>query len=333
MKAVTVIVSPRERYSSVLGTLREIRQTVPPGTRVILIEGGSPRWVRRKLSVLTQELEVDWVSLPEPVLPNVARNIGIDMTESEYIAFVDNDLLFEDGWLEALVATAERESADAVAPLICIGPPRASIIHHAGGELYTKVGTTGRPVVSERHRLMNVPLEDFDALEAPMENQVCEFHCFVVRTDLFLKIGPLDERLITREQMDFALRCLAVGARVLFEPNSIVTYSARDAFSKGDLGYHLFRWADSLVVKSLDAFESSWSTFLDRERIRVSWVSQHRKRAVKSAFPIFDRLLPGMVFEWGVRALESSVERRVKRMTGGLRTPKDLKIRADELVS
>ena len=54
-----------------------------------------------------------------------------------------------------------------------------------------------------------------------------EFHCLFVRSDFLRKIGFLDERLITREQNDFALRTRHAGGRVGFEPKAIVTYNAK----------------------------------------------------------------------------------------------------------
>jgi hypothetical protein len=177
-----------------------------------------------------------------------------------------------------------------VAPLICIGPPRAKTIHHAGGMLeLRRLG--GKVVIKENHRLMDTPIANFSDEAAPPENQVGEFHCILVRRSLMEKIGPLGERLITREQMDFALRCLSQQAVVRFEKKSIVTYSAKVKFSREDLANHLFRWADVLAVQSISAFEGSWGIELDQDRIRFNWIANHRMRAFNSCFPFRRRVL------------------------------------------
>jgi hypothetical protein len=66
-----------------------------------------------------------------PLIPNEARNIGTDLVEIKYLAYRDNDIIYEPGWLQALEAHAERTGIPVVAPLICIGPPER-VIHHAG---------------------------------------------------------------------------------------------------------------------------------------------------------------------------------------------------------
>lgn len=309
MASVSVIVAPRERYSSVIETLQELFQTVPVETPIIVVEGGSPPHVKRKLSRLKAAHNFAWVSEPTPITPNRARNLGLQNATTKYVVFVDNDILFEPGWLDYLVARAEQDEADVVAPMICIGPPRAHLIHHAGGVL-TVDNDHERPVIKESHRLMNVPIKDFSELDAPPENEVCEFHCALVRRDLFGKIGALDERLITREQMDFALRCKLVNATVRFEKKSIVTYSAKERFRRRDVMYHLFRWSDELAVRSLDAFEQSWDTRLDRDRIRYRWIQSHRRRAILGAFPTL-RLLPERLRKHIVRFLERAATKGV----------------------
>lgn len=93
------------------------------------------------------------------VKPNGARNLGVARTTTEYVVIADNDIEYEPGWLDALEVHAEENGSAAVAPLICIGPPAATIIHHAGGMLSAET-VDGGVVLHERHRLMDVPLAD-----------------------------------------------------------------------------------------------------------------------------------------------------------------------------
>jgi hypothetical protein len=93
------------------------------------------------------------------VKPNEARNLGVAATASELVVIADNDIEYEPGWLDALESHAEENGSDAVAPLICIGPPAATTIHHAGGILKA-TRAAGGTQLSEAHRLMDVPLAD-----------------------------------------------------------------------------------------------------------------------------------------------------------------------------
>lgn len=206
------------------------------------------------------------------------------------------------------------------------------MIHHAGGviNLGSKNGTVQ---ISETHRLMNKRIEEFDESKAPVANQVAEFHCVLVRSDLFKQIGPLDERLVTREQVDFALRCLAVGATVTFEKGSVVTYHARERFRWGDLDYHLFRWAEPLVENSLTVFEKSWATSVDRERVRDSWIRNHRKKAITGAMPKVFARFPGRVKGRLIVLLEKRQEKRVAAVIDSLKAAPAVGETANEILS
>lgn len=325
---MSIVVSPRERFSSVVRTVEELKETVPESTEIVVVEGGAPVSVKRFLARAARAGTVRWIRQPKAVLPNVARNIGVAETNSEFVVFVDNDIVFEGGWLEALVERADSSEADVVAPLICIGPPRAMKIHHAGGTLQAEESSEGVRL-REIHRQMNVPLSDFDPESAPVENEVAEFHCFLVRRSFLEKMGPLDERLITREQMDFALRCRALGGRIVFENKSVVSYLAEERFSISDLRYHLFRWADCLAVSSMDAFEESWGVSLERERIRFGWIANHRGRAGRSALAWVPGWLTSLLQETLVRVLEGLAERDARRLIALLREP--LPLTADDV--
>ena len=295
---VTIVVSPRERFSSIVPSLRSLFASIPDSVRVIVVEGGTPEPIRAQLALLARTRPFDHLALDYMVTPNEARNLGARRVGTTFMVLADNDIEYEPGWLEALLANAERTGADAVAPLIFIGPLPEKTIHHAGGWLVVKPGD-GRPLVSEAHRLMDEEFETVrDALprEAPVENDICEFHCMLMRKDFFDRMGGLDERLITGEQVDLGLRAKALGATVTFERDSHVTYRARDPFVTSDLLYHLFRWSDHRAVQSMDAIEDTWNMQVKRHSLRYDWIAQHRARGARSAYPRLARLVGDRVF-------------------------------------
>jgi GT2 family glycosyltransferase len=286
----SVVVVPRERFTSLPVSLRSLFATIPEDVPVVVVEGGTPEATRSELDALSRERPFRHISLPYMVKPNEARNLGVAETSTEYVVIADNDIEYEAGWLDALERHAVEYDSDAVAPLICIGPPAATIVHHAGG-IVKATRTDGGVKLSEEHRLMNVPLARARTAPPEARNQVCEFHCMLARRRLLDDMGGLDERLITREQLDFAMRALVLDATVTFAEQSIVTYMARDAFDPIDLRYHLFRWSDRLVVESLDAIEETWGVELDRNMFRNRWTAGHRLRAAETTYPWKRRIL------------------------------------------
>ncbi len=283
----TIIVSPRERFSSVIASLESLFATIDPAVPVIVVEGGSPPQVKDQLKAMQSRRTFEWVSLDYMVIPNEARNIGGRMAKTEFVVFADNDIDYQPNWLERLEANADEHGSDAVAPLIFIGPSKDNLIHHAGGSLVLEE-RGGKVILREKHRLMNEPIAkveaELDAL-APVENEVCEFHLTFMRREFFERLGGFDERLITREQMDFGLRIKDLNAKITFEKNARVTYMAFEPFNPIDLEYHLFRWSDWRAVESIEVFEKTWGIPLNHKAIRYHWIEQHRDRAWASANP------------------------------------------------
>lgn len=288
----TIVVSPRERFTPVVLSLQSLFQTIPEDVRVIVVEGGSPEDVRTQLSHLQKTRVFEHIALSYWVTPNEARNIGARMTTTEFVAFCDNDIEYQAGWLDRLEENAVTNASDIVAPLTFIGPNDPPMIHQAGGVFYYSQSKTGI-VVNEKHRLGNELLPDVEGSlsnSAPLENEISEFHCMLMRKSFYDRMGGLDERLITREHMDLALRAKVLGAKVTFEKDSRVTYLGKVSFVETDILYHLFRWSDELACKSIAAFEESWDVKLESRRIRYSWIRNHRRRAVASLFPGLARL-------------------------------------------
>jgi GT2 family glycosyltransferase len=317
--STAVVVVPRERFSSLPASLRSLFASVGADVPIVVVEGGTPDATRRELVALQGERPFELISLGYMVKPNEARNLGVARTDTDYVVIADNDIAYEPGWLDALEEHAREHDSDAVAPLIFIGPPSATVIHHAGGMLSAERVEDGIRL-SEQHRLMDVPLAEVDGDLPEPHNHVVEFHCMLARRALLDEMGGLDERLVTREQIDFALRTVALGARTTFAEKAWVTYLARDAFDPIDLRYHLFRWADDFVVESLDALEEAWGVTVDRHMYRHSWAAAHRVRAAATAYPRRRRLLGEKRFARWVAGLEKKIVDEELALRGA-RTP------------
>ena len=287
MARTTVIVSPRERYSPIIESLQSLFSTISSDVPVIVV-GAYPVSLCEKLRELSRIRPFRHEARESPLIPNEARNIGTDFSETQYIAYCDNDMIYEPGWLQALEAHADRTGVEVVAPLICIGLPRARIIHQAGGVISVTVDDKGIHL----KETMNLKDRSINFLEGSNLRQITdtgEFHTIFVRTDFMRKIGVLDERLITREHIDFALRVMQAGGRIGFEQRAIVTQNAWSRLEPGDLSYHVFRWSHEHAVRSLDAFETTWGLYVDRNAILEGWIRNHRRERIMEEFATFRR--------------------------------------------
>jgi GT2 family glycosyltransferase len=304
----TIVVSPRERYSPTIESLTSLFQSIPPGVPVVVVDGAFPAALRAELQALAQTRPFHHETRSRPLLPNEARNIGIGLVETEFVVFTDNDVLYQPGWLEALEAHADRAGVEVVVPVTCIGPPAAKIIHQAGGVIYANRDKRGVRL-KEVHNLSKRPIEELKTANLPETTDTGEFHCIFARAAFVRRIGPLDERLITREHNDFALRTRHAGGRIGFEPNSVVTYNAMTRMQPGDLSYLVFRWNHRDAVKSLDAFQQVWGVTLHRRKILRGIRNRRRYRIIEELAHI--RRVTGSLFVKYVVA--PFVERRIMR--------------------
>ncbi len=263
----TVIVTQRERFGMTEESLNSLYENTQ-GADIIYVDGRSPK---RIASYLRGEADAGRITLLRHerfLTPNQARNIGVAAAKTRYVAFVDNDVVFTPGWLDKLIACAEEEGADIIAPLTCQGLPFHSEIHHAGGD-YAVGGDISGFFEADESRAFDevmhghgVKVADYDGPMERMETGTPEFHCVMARRDVFDRLGPLDEALMsTKEHIDFAMTVRRAGGKVMFEPSSVVTYvfpcRARP-LNFEDLPFFQLRWSDAYGRRSLEHFIRKW---------------------------------------------------------------------------
>lgn len=259
---ITIIVSPRERFSHARRSLESIYEHTQIPFKLIYVDGGSPRGVREYLREQSEARNFQLIRTECFLSPNQARNLGLAKADTEYVVFIDNDVEVSPGWLQQLATCADATQATVVCPLTCIGKPLGSKIHLAGGEarivLQVKGENTQRRV-HEKHYFVNRPVADVQDKLHRRQCEFAEFHCMLVRRSLFETIGPLDENLLsTREHIDFCLTLARVGGTVYCEPASVVTYVPEVLYRWADLAYFMLRWSDEWEVRSLKYFRQKW---------------------------------------------------------------------------
>jgi GT2 family glycosyltransferase len=265
---VTVVVSPRERFSYAQASLESIYEHTQTPFNLVYVDGGSPKSVRRYLAQKSTEKNFILLRTEHFLSPNQARNLGLTQVNTDYVVFVDNDLHVSAGWLAALLQCAQETNAAVVCPLTCIDQPLHEKIHLAGGEARIMLEFQGEKVrrrVHEKHYFVNRPVAE---VKDQLQRQRCEFaefHCMLVKREIFEKIGKLDEQLLsTREHIDFCLRVTRAGGTIYCEPSSVVTYVPEILHRWSDLAYFMLRWSDDWEIKSLKHFRKKWN--LDKDK-------------------------------------------------------------------
>lgn len=291
---VTVVVVPRERFNVSDLALETLYQHTAIPFKLIYVDGNSPTHIKRYLKKQAEQKGFHLIRTDRFLSPNQARNIALAHVDTQYVVFVDNDLLVTPGWLENLVQCADETGAWVVGPIYLEGKPEDQIIHMAGGEANFRQ-QRGRREFYEKHVFQRKRLPAVRSQLQRGVTELIEFHCTLVRTDVFEKLGPLDEKLMsTPEHIDLCLAVREAGGTVYFEPNSVVTYHTPPPFALTDLPYFFLRWSDVWNETSLEHFRTKWNLTADDPFIRANyrWARSHRRLAFKPLQNSINRFLP-----------------------------------------
>jgi GT2 family glycosyltransferase len=320
---VTIVMTSRERFSLTAESLERVYETAGYPFDLVYVDAGSPPVVARRVTELAARRGFQVVRVQHIISPNHARNLGIQNASGTYIAFVDNDVDFRDGWLAALVACAEEEKAAVVGPLYLQGPLADSVVHMAGGDM-TFEGTWGSRSFTQvqRHfldKLANVPAAELTRQEC----DIIEFHCALVRREVLSRVGWMDEGLLTtREHLDFCLRVQALGGKIYFEPAATMTYLTPPPFTGTDLRYFLIRWSDLWTRQTLVHFAQKYGitpAYVDRvaktrarrQHLVFQWLRPQLERRVgRSATDVLIKFL-ATVEPWYTQRLASAAYARL----------------------
>jgi GT2 family glycosyltransferase len=317
---VTIVVVPRERFSHALRSLESIYADTAFPFRLVYVDGRSPRKVRRGLERRASELGFRLIRENRYLTPNQARNIGLREVRTKYVVFIDNDALVSPGWLAPLVRCAEETGAWVCGPLCLEGPFEEQMIHVAGGDVSIE-SEEGRRYLRDDRRHAGRRVPDVLPLLRREPCEHVELHCLLARTDIFERLGPLDEGLrAVFEHCDLCLCVRESGGEIYFEPASVVTYVSPPPLPWSDVPYFTLRWSEEWIEASVERFRAKWA--LDRTDphfdATVNFCRWHRRILFRRLRAAYHRV-PGRTAERVksrvLMPIESGLRRSVVRWT------------------
>ncbi len=261
---VTIIMTARERHSLTEAAIDAVIAGTGSPYRFLYLDAQSPDWLREKLAGRAAEGGLQVVRFDAPLWPQQARQRVAASVDTEYVVFIDNDVIVENGWLDALVACADETGAGLVGPLYLLGDGRKPArIHMAGGKLTRSASPQGL-VLDESHLLMDA---DPSQVAGTLVRQPCDFleyHCMLVRSSL-LRDGTLLDPAIhcVHEHIDTALGVRQRGYDVYLEPSARVTYLGLAEYMLDEIDFFRDRWSSAAAQSSIDAFCRKWNVVDD----------------------------------------------------------------------
>lgn len=277
----TVVVAPREQFGWTRRALESIFAQTGLPYKLVYIDGASPTPVQRYLRLRARQRGFTLLRTEHYISPMEARALALPHVDTEYVCFVDNDVLVTRGWLDRLVQCADETGAWAVGPLYCNADPARGLIHMAGGQAHI-LEENGRRSFFEEHRFPRRLISEVraDLRRAPTE--LVEFHCKLLRTETFDKFGLQDPRYLScGESLDLCLQLREAGYPVYLEPSAIVSNQQPPPFLWSDLPFYLLRWSDAWNRISLRCFRERWDIPADDWWIgdHYRWLTHHRQIA------------------------------------------------------
>ncbi|MFN6568719.1 glycosyltransferase family 2 protein [Dendronalium sp. ChiSLP03b] len=289
---VTIVVVPRERFSYTKFSLEGIYAHSDIPFKLIYIDANSPQPIKQYLEQQSHEKAFRLIRTENYLCANQARNLALPYVDTKYVVFIDNDVQVTPYWLKKLVQCADDTDAWVVGPLYLDGVHgiETQNIHMAGGFCEFQQEDGKLDLREQRYFAKNLlPAVKSQLLRE--QTQLIEFHCFLVRTNVFNQIGYLDEKLMNLgEETDFCLSVRAVGGTIYFEPASTVIYVLPAPLAWYDIPYFWLRWSDAWNKTSLSHFQQKWGLAKDAKFISIGykWANRHRLVPLQ---PVQDLLL------------------------------------------
>lgn len=152
--------------------------------------------------------------------PSDKRNLGVNLSLGEYIAFIDSDCLADPNWLLTAVECLKDESVGAVGgPNLT--PLDDSLLAKCSGYIFSSFFGTG-PLGQARYVCKGITRE-------VQKNDLILCNV-VVRKDAYQKAGGFDPKLYPGEEINLFSKLSDIGYKLLYSPDLIVYHKRRPLF-------------------------------------------------------------------------------------------------------
>lgn len=218
MFGVTVVVPSWNRRDLMDRLLEQLRAQTHPIIEVIVVDNGS----RDGSADAAREHGARVIEMGRNAGFTGAVNRGIEETRTDLVAIVNNDVDIEADWLERLVgAIADPRIWFATGKLLTGSQPEAldgtfDALCRGGCAWRAGHGSQDGPMWSLERTI-----------------SFASFTATLFRTELFRKVGMLDERFKSYlEDVDFGLRCARCGYSGLYVPNAVAHHQGSATLGK-----------------------------------------------------------------------------------------------------
>ena len=254
----TVVVVCRDRWSLAPETLHALVARTDPRHPIVVIDARAPRPVGAVFDRLAAIGRIGIARRPRVLGGNEARNVGAEGARTEWLAFVENDVVVSDGWLDVLLALGERTGAASVYPAFLEPADPDPVVHGLGCDLELG-GPEGRRFLRERQHHLRRPWSEVAGDVHPVARVQAEPHVLAMRREFLDAMGGFDEALLGWfDHTDVGLHHLRLGAESWLAPDTTCLYRPPPPVAWSDLPSFSLRWGRDWFDRSLEHLCTTW---------------------------------------------------------------------------
>jgi GT2 family glycosyltransferase len=304
---VTVVVVPRDRFSSVLDCTKSILENTSEPIRLVYLDFGYSARQLESIRHLAREVPLEIISCGRAI-PMAAFREYLPRIETPYVAWVDNDTYVTEGWLTAMLARA-AQGARVILPLtleregLDIDPRKIPLRNHISHAELRGVEVNGQMYVFDYKPFRRAAPE-----ELPKEAHTVDFfelHTFFAETEVLRNLDLPD--MVVREHVDIGIQLSRMGIDIWSDPQSVVHFdNIHERPTWRDLKFFFFRWDEKLINQSHRLFWERWGYRFFNEQFMKNWAF---RRKVYSVCRFLG--LPSGISDFGSRVLNKLFRPRI----------------------
>ncbi len=260
---VSVIVTPRERLSSLEQCLRSLAKATDAAYEFIVVDQGyRPEQLERAARIVApRDLRV--VHDGTYVTEGQARNIGLAAARAPVWALiVDAEMEVAPDAVVRLRRAAEETGAAIVVPLVLEGK---GLVHTTGGDLVLPDSPTG--VVEGKNTNQHQPRPRQHGF-VRHEITIAETHVMLL-DKVTLGPAPFEPNNVRVFHLDFALTCYDRNWRTVFEPEACVLFHRPPPLPWSDYAFFSMRWNEESAAEGVRFFKAKWGFDPETEKTRA----------------------------------------------------------------
>lgn len=231
--AISIIILTSNRPGYLQDCLASIEKQGIPNCEVIIIDNSEKDDTEKcvqKIGKESRNLDIEYISTPSVlnIFP-AGRNIGLEEAESDIIAFFDDDVVLDEGWIRTCLSTFTSRR---------IGAVGGRIVEPYSRNLDPREQKRVGKILKNGAQVGNFYIDPGRIIEID-QIRGCAWAC---RKEVLLKVNGFDPLQVLYEETDACVRIRKAGYKILFNPKMSVFHRCaprNDIFRKRDPSRYL----------------------------------------------------------------------------------------------